>query len=262
MKTRALYAVLCLTLPFAGPALAQDGDGNQMMLIHQEKVALAHVPAYEAATRDMIALVQQNRDTMPTFNFTASSSPEGNYTYVMPISSMADIDTVTAEFEAMMAGPSGDKAREIFARSNASLEHMSESVVVHHPALSYTPEEPRITPADWKVTMIEIYRIVPGKEREAMALAGEFKALWQEKKIAEAYSVFHLHMGPDMPALAVLSWGKDLGDLYAAADRSRAQAGEKGAALFARAAALTRSYETFHTFQRPDLSLPPKPASD
>lgn len=258
MKTRALFGVLCLALSFAAPTLAQDG--NQMMMVHQEKVAPANVEAYEAATRDMIALVQANRDTMPTFNFNTTAAPDGTYTYVMPISSMADIDKVTGEFGAMMAGPSGDQMREVFARSNASIEHMNESVVMHHPALSYTPAEPRISPADWKVTMIEIYRIVPGKEQEAMALAAEFKTLWQEKKIPEAYSVFHLHMGPDMPAMAVLSWGKDLGDLYAAADRSRAQAGEEGAALFARAAALTRSYETYHTYQRPDLSLPPAPS--
>jgi hypothetical protein len=102
---------------------------------------------------------------------------------------------------------------------------------------------------------------MPGRETDADALAKEFVALFKAKNMPNGYRLFKSEMGPDMPAIIVEVGAKDAADYYAQETSNRTTLGAEGQALFAKAFALTRRFETRSGWLRPDLSvMPPAPA--
>ncbi|MND55224.1 hypothetical protein D3C80_463010 [compost metagenome] len=92
--------------------------------------------------------------------------------------------------------------------------------------LSYLPDfPPENTFRHW-----DIYYLDPDKETEAMAIAKEWKALFETKKITSGYRFSIANIGLE-PAFIVVLSGKNAADFYTQRQEVNKMLGEAGATL-------------------------------
>jgi hypothetical protein len=252
---RRVAGILLVALPVCASGTVSAQEPRPLYLIHQEVAKPSQQPQYEAAAKEFVALFSRNRAAMPHFNFIGLQSDDFTYTYVTRIPSFGGIDGIFQDFGAL-AQKEGQVFAELSKRSGATTEHIRESVVSLAPELSYTPATPRMKPEDAKYLHYDIYYVMPGREADADAIAKEFLALFKSKNIANAYRVFKAELASEMPALYVEVGAKDAADYHTQLAADQAALGEAAKALFAKAFAITRRFETRSGWLRPDLSLP------
>ena len=257
MRLNALYGLAAL-LVAASAFAAEPPAPPRYVYLHQEFVKPSAIKEYEATSREFAALVTRNRDVMPHFNVRAMMSDDFAYTFAMPLSGMGDVDLVSAEFGAL-AQKTGAAFTDLMKRNNATIDHVREWVLEPLYEGSYRPEQPRLREDEVKFHHLDVYFLLPERETEVEPLAREFKALFAKKAIADGYTLYRTATGPDMPALVASVAARDAADYYAQARANRAQLGAEGEALFARALALARRFETRNVWLRPDLDVPTRP---
>lgn len=253
---KLFFPAAALALSLAAPAGAQQPQPPRYLLLHQEVAKPSMVAQYEAAAKEFIALVKAHRDKMPHFFFETLMAPDFTYTYVLPLASMAMLDTVNAEFGAM-AQAAGAAFAEQNRRGGAATDHWKESVVQLAAELSYRPAAPRLKPEEIKYFHYDLYYVMPGREQDADALAADYVKLFKSKNASSGYSLYKAVIGPEMPLYAVAVGAKDAADFLAEDARLQALLGAEGQALSARAASLMRRFEQREAVRRPDLSLVP-----
>jgi hypothetical protein len=256
MRLRSGAAWLAAVV-LAGPAAAQE---HPLFVIHQEFAKPSQVAEYEASTKEFAAMVTRNKSTMPHFAFTALSSEDFVYTYVVRIPNYGGIDGIGQDFLAV-ARKEGAAYAELMRRGGATTDHVREWVVSEAPELSYVPASPRLPFAEARFFHYDTYYLMPGRELEVDGLAKEFAALFKAKNIPNGYRIFRTEMGPEMPAIIVEVGAKDAADYYTQSVSDRAILGDTGKALFAKAFAMTRRFEQRDAWLRPDLSALPAPAA-
>lgn len=235
---------------------ALAAQAPSLFVLHQEVAKPSMLKQYEETTREFTAAVHRHHELSPAFSFTAVSGDDYLYTYVTPIKSMTDLESIYAGFGAL-AQAEGAKWGDLMQRAGETMEYARESIVMEDPSLSYTPEKPRLKPEEQPYLHIDLYYLKPGHEADADILAKDFAALFRQKKVADGYRLFKVVMGPEMPLLMVVVGAKDPTD-YAAADKAdRETLGAEGQALFQRAFTITRRFEQHGGWVRPDLSLAP-----
>jgi hypothetical protein len=247
-----------LTLVAGGAAFGQE---HPLYVIHQEVVKPSMQQQYEASGKEFAAMVLKNRAAMPHFSYVGLSSDDFVYTYVAPIPDHGGIDGIGQDFGAL-AQKEGQAFVELMKRNGAALEYVKEWVVSEVPELCYTPATPRLKPEEMRFFHYDVYYVMPDREAEADALAKEFLALFKGKNVPSGYRLFKADMGPEMPAIVIEVGARDPADFYNQNVANQAAVGAAGKALFARAFAITRRFETKSGWLRPDLSAPspaPKP---
>ncbi len=250
--TTAVAVVLAVG---ALPALAQEPAPPQFFLVHQETIRPPMMDAYVQTSKSFVDMVQKHRDVMKTFNATAFQTDEMQMVYVMPISSFADMDVVGGEFMAM-EGAGGDTWKELMKQNSATTVKSDESVVMRVADASFEPAEPAVSPADAKVFRWDFYYLQPGMEAEAVQIARDVKALYEQKGLHDSWSVFQGVMGSDLPYLIVSSGGKSVADIEARNAAAQAAIGEAWGAIDQRIRAAIRTTSTQYAWVRPDLSIP------
>jgi hypothetical protein len=252
----------CLTLLLAVliPA-ALAAQVPSFFVLHQEMAKPSMLKQYEEVNKEFIATVQKHHAHSPAFSFTTVAGDDYVYTYVTPIRSFTDLESIYNGFAALAKAEGEAKWGDLMRRGGDAMEYVRESIVMEDPGLSYTPEKPRLKPEEQAYLHVDLYYLKPGYEADADALAKEFAALYRQKRISDGYRLFKVVLGPEMPLLIVTVGAKDPVD-YAAADKAnRDLLGAEGQALFQRAFAFTRRFEQHGGWVRPDLSLEPAAAS-
>ncbi|MFN7941812.1 MAG: hypothetical protein U0X73_09435 [Thermoanaerobaculia bacterium] len=251
-------ALLAATLALAATATAQaQTGGHEYYALHQEVVMPSQVATYEATSREFVAFVQANRTAMKDFSAIAIQGENFSYLYAVPISAFAGVDTINGDFAAVFSGPAAQQAADLFARNSATLSAINEWVVERYPELSYAPATPRLKPGEASFVHYDLYYLQPGAEDQAKAIAKDFVALFKRNNWPDGYNLFMTAMGPDMPLLVVEVPDKTAADYYAHNQAMRTALGAEAQALFGRAFAITRKFETRNGWLRPDLSIPP-----
>ena len=257
MQGRLTFALASLALA-AGTARAQQ---HPMYVVHQEQVKPSMVEQYEATQKEFVAMVTKNKAAMPHFSFVGLMGEDFLYTYVAPVPNYAGLDGINQDFGAL-AQKEGPRFADLMKRGGAPTEVVRESVVSLWPELSYAPASPRLAFEDARYFHYDFYHLMPGRDGDAEALAKDFVALFKSKNIPNAYRLFKVEMGYEMPGLIVEVGAKDPVDYYAQQKSDMALLGKEGQALFARAQALTRRFESRTAWLRPDLSvMPPAPGA-
>jgi len=255
MRGKLCLAVLLLALPTALAAQAP-----RFFVMHQEIAKPSMLKQYEDTTKEFTAAVHRHHELSPAFSFTAVAGDDNLYTYVTPIKSMTDIESIYAGFGAL-AQAEGAKWGDLMKRAGETMEYARESIVMEDPSLSYTPEKPRLKLEEQAYVHVKLFYLKPGYETEADDVARQLANLFRQKKVELGYRLFKVVLGPEMPLLIVVIGAKDPVD-YATADKEHLEVlGDEGQALFQRVFALTRRFEQHGGWVRPDLSLAPVAAS-
>jgi len=267
MKGRLCLAILAAAALFAvcvpAALVAQNAQdaAPHFFVLHQEVAKPSMLKQYEDTTKEFTAAVTRHHELSPAFSFTAVSGEDYLYTYVTPIQSMTDLESIYGGFNAL-AQAEGAKWADLMKRAGETMEYSRESIVMEDPSLSYAPEKPRLKPEEEAYLHVDLYYVKPGYEAEADAICREFANLSRRKKVADGYRLFKVVMGPEMPLLIVTVAAKDPAD-YAANDKAnRELLGAEGQSLFQRAFAATRRFEQHGGWVRPDLSLAPVKTAD
>lgn len=240
----------------AVPASAQWGPTGPLFAVHEEIVKPSRLGEYEAANLDFKKLVVEHKAAMPHFSYLAFQGDDLTYLFLAPIPDLNGFTAIGGDFAAL-AQADATHFGDVFGRSNAAIESWSDYVIELDPALSYAPANPRVSLESTTFRHLDFYHLIPGKEADADALAREFLALYKAKNLPNPYHIYKGVLGGEMPTLIVVAPAKDAAD-YAMAERSDREAlGEAGKALFARAFALTRRFESKTYVLRPELSVPP-----
>lgn len=256
MKTRITLWIIAITLLIAVGAQAQMPTG-QWYVIHSECVKPSMIKDYEAYSLKFVEAVKANRAIMPHFFFAGLQFDDFTYSYAVPIANMAGMDTINQEFGAMMQSPSAADFIKTMTMSNATVDSIREIVVGEAPELSYTPASPRLKPEEEKFFHYDMYYIKAEKAMDVMTVGKDFAEMYKKKNIPDGYKVYFVVVGPDMPAVIVRSAAKDEGDFYMEEAKNRELLGADGKAMFERAFAITRRFDSRNAWLRPDLSAMP-----
>lgn len=248
-----------IALAAALPAAAQEGPAPQMILVHQETVEPAMLEQYVQTSKDFFALVEANRETMPTFQTDAFQTDEYEFVYAMPLESFAQMDSLMGEFMAMEA--SGNEAwQEVMKAGAGTTRQYDEYIVLYRTDLSYRPAEPRLKPEEIAAYRWDFYYLRSDKAQDAEALAKDVAALYREKGVQDGFDVFQAILGADLPYLVVSIPGKSPADIENRLEEIAAKLGEAWGPIQKRVNEVTRSYTSKYARARPDLSLAPPAA--
>lgn len=255
LKAGALAAASAMVLVVALPLAAQEEEpAPQMILVHQETVKPPMLEQYVESSKRFFALVEANRETMPTFQASAFQTDEYEFVFALPLESFAQMDTLMGEFMGMEA--KGDEAWEKTMRTGAAATvETDEYIVLQRPDLSYQPAEPRVAPEEASAYRWDFYYLQPEAAREAEAIARDAAALYREKGIRDAFLVFQAVLGSDMPFLVVSMPGKSPADIEGRLAEIQETLGDAWAPIQSRIHAATRAFTTKYVTPRPDLSI-------
>lgn len=250
---RRVLVVAALIAPLSLPALAQP-----LFWVHREGAIPSKLAEYEAVTKDFATFVKTHRDVMPTFHFETWSSPDLSYTYVTGIGAgLGGGDVINAEL--MAAGMKLPEFQNLWHRGGDSALWWTDTIYTLRDDLSYTAPMERLKPEEQMFAQMDFYYIKPGYAADADQVAMAFKALYEKKKGPNSYLVLQAVTG-DTPLILVRTLAKDPADYWMNREKEMVMLGAEGEALFARAFALTRKFDSLQFFRRPDLSLmPPSP---
>jgi hypothetical protein len=248
----SLGAALALLAPVAARA---QTPGGQYFVLHQEVAKPSMIKEYESTSKEFVAMVKANKAKMPHFSFNCLASPDFTYTFVAPIPNMAGMDAVNADFGAL-AQSAGAAFPDLNKRGGAATEYIKEWIIQLVPELSYSPAEPRAQAGPPRYFHYDLYYVMPGREPEAESIGAEYVKLFKAKAVKNAYNVYKVVMGAEMPAYIVSVGAADAATYHADSANVSALLGSELQALGARTAALTRRFETREAVSRPDLSVP------
>ncbi len=253
---RAVTSVFCAAAVLSSlGAWAQEATAkSELLVVFQEHVKPSKGEAYVAAVKDMVALLTEEKADSPAFDLWTYSAPDFTYTYVTPMASMGDLDTMHEAWSALYKGP--DKARwsSFDARINDAISGSSRTIVAHVTSASYKPPKPRLSEEEARYRWVDTFSVVPGKEGEFVGLCKGLAELAAKVGYGDPWNVYSIVVGDRIPCFFVVSNAKDQGD-YAESDRAFTQAaGEEGKKIFARIMAVTQHYDGHGEWYRPELS--------
>lgn len=256
MKKTSAMGLIGLFL--LGAALqAQEAPQPRLWVVYTEVVKPSRVMEYEGMTKEMTGTMKASKVESPLVNFTGIALDGFEYVYVIPITKMADLDSMYVDW--MKAQEKIGKSRwmDMARRAGNNIEYFSQSLVMERPDLSYAPANRRLKEEEAPFVNYSFYYIIPGREQEAEQLAKDYVALFRKKNITEPFTVYQAIFGEEIPLFVVGSPAKSLADYVDQNEKVNRALGSEGQALGARAMAITRRFEERHGQLRPDLSYPP-----
>ena len=258
MKQRLVLGLamgLCAIGAAAGPS-EQEAPKPKLYCIFQEHVKPGMAEQYEAATRDLIGMLQSYQIDPEKVNFETVFGPEVGYVFVIPVENFAGMDTVHENWMEARKTVGEESWMATIAKAEAAVEHQECLFVSHRPDLSYQPEKPRLNPAEVKYIHYGFHYVIPGEGQKLEQVAKDYVALCKKLNVNTSWSVYEVVTGDDLPLYVVTHVGKSPADWYTHHEWVNEKLGEAGQELAARAQRLVRKYEEKFAVPRPDLSYP------
>lgn len=165
-----------------------------MALITDITVKPSMAGEFRAAMKAMVDFYSKHK---AAYGWTAQLTEDSHCLLVSPVSDYADVGKMLKEDAALMTQDKAD-----FAAWNeklaATYESFTSYIVSYKPELSLLPTKPR--PSEGHTFIIyDIWSIIPGREREFEALAGEIAALAKAKGSVDAWRCLYGEIGCDQP---------------------------------------------------------------
>lgn len=253
---RTIVSAACAMLAFAAVgSWAQEAPSKpELLVVYQDHVKPAKLDDYTAVAKDMVALLKEEKADSPAFDLWAFSSPDFTFTYVTPMSSMGEMDTMHEAWMALYKGPDKAKWEAFDARVNGAVLTSSRQIVARVASASYKPKEPRLSQEEAKYRWFDVFTVQPGKEKDFVGLCKSLAELAAKAGFKDGWNTYSVVVGPAIPCFIVVSPAKDQGD-YAESDRAFSKAvGDEGKKIFAQVMAITEHYDGHGEWFRPEFS--------
>jgi hypothetical protein len=256
---RLAAALALATALSSAPATAQPPAAAPppMFIVHVEYARPSALADYEATTKEFVRQVQQHRDKIPGFSFNTLQGEDLSYAFISPVGGFDQVAAIYGGFASLAEAVGADDWTRFMERAGATYDHVDEWLFIELTDASYVPAKPRLTPEEERYVQLDFYRLEPGREVAAEAVARQWRATNERVGLADGYRIYKAILGGEMPLYVVSQAGRDPQDLAAAIERGRQAQGAAGQELTAKTLALTRAFESKRYWWRGDLSLPP-----
>ena len=249
-----------LALGFLFLAVSVSGQATpekpQYFLIHEEMAKPSMLQQYEGASRDLVAAFKEKSADPKVFIVNVFATTEFQYLYVVPIANWGGLDVFQQSWMAFGQTVGKERWRDVMTRGNNAMSSYNEFVIMRRPDLSYTPASPRLKPEEQAFVHMTFYYLDPARSDESEQIAKDYVALFKAKNISDAFSIYQVLSGTDLPILLATTRAKSAADFYANDEKVNAMLGADVRALQARALAITRKLEVRDAMYRPELSYP------
>lgn len=242
-------------LPSALSLAAEEAP--RLFVVHQEIADPSRIADYEATTKEFVAALGQHKISSFPLNFEVVQLDDFSYFYVSPMTGgYADLGKIPQTF-AEVAGKLGpEKFGDLMRRSGETYSSWNDLVILERGDLSYQPEKPRLKPEEHRAVRYELYYLKPGREAEAEEVCRAWAAIAKAKGLANGFTVYQAVLGNDLPALAVVSFGRSELDLATEQEGLRKALGADIETLYKKTWPLVRRFDVKIGTLRPDLSAP------
>jgi hypothetical protein len=247
-------------LPGATSAQEVEGAAEQaappaMTWVYIEHVKPAMAQEYEAATKEMIGLLEENAVDPEAVQFIGISGLELGYAYAIPIQGFAGIDKAYTAWESAFETVGREKVDELTARTDKAIDHAESYVIVLRPDLSYLPETVALDP-EQPYRKYYWWYLTAGMTDDFEAVAREFVELYGANGIENGWRIYQALSGSDLPMYLTVERAAGPYE-YAARDREVTELiGDQASKLFAKALKTARRIKSSEGWIRPDLSYP------
>jgi hypothetical protein len=219
-----------------------------MMMVHVDRVMPSQALQYEKANNGFNDLCKKHElKDMDTWTFTQSN---GDYLHVGLLDNMADLDNNPLQ---KVQEKAGKEAWEDMYRNfeGTYLDH--ETFIIYgHPKYSYNSEQ--IT-GEGNRYRVWSYNYFEEKNWDrVMEAASKWKALYEEKNIANGFNIYTTGIGFPGPVIVVMSWADSPEAYYAQRAKTEELLGEEGKKLGEKTQKLFYKHEKLDGWFRPDLS--------
>ena len=255
----SVVLLVCLVLNLWGlNALAQEEiPQGQLFSVHEDAVIPSMVDQYEKATKNLVSLFAKHGIT--STSFTGMNTQDFTYSYSTPVENLAGVEKLGAGFEELQKKMGKEAFQAALKQFDGCYTSHRNFLVRRRTDLSYNPEYGLEISEGMNFRHWDFFYIHPGKQEETIEILKEWKALHENKKIAEGYRVYFGDFGTDMPALIVARSSKNAVEYYSKSEKRRETLGEAGQALLKKTWSLMRKFEHKNGSIRPDLSYLPEP---
>lgn len=250
MRRMTINALLLAAVVLASsPAVAQESGG--FVRVVTTHIQLGQQKHLESLLPKLWAAFAKAGVATPSFVSAGVSDPSA-YTFVMPMSSLADL---AAQEEQLGKAFGTDPALtgEVFGITTS----IDDEIWAARPDLSYAPASPRLPMTEQRFVRLALLYAVPG---QTPALEAELAARNEIRKkhgIPTAANVVQLIVGLDGPVYAILISAKDEADFYTQNAKDVAKMGAEWQASLDKTGPMLRRVE-FTTFnERPELNYMP-----
>lgn len=255
MRSRVSIPVLALLLaslltPAVMAQRSPPGD-RQLLLVLQYIVQPSKAAEFEAVAKDTVKQLAQQKSSAGGFLCTRSN--EVVYTYILPVSRIADART---EFDALAtAGQAlGSQWAE---RAKDAIEYVNAYLVVARPDLSYQPANPRLSPGEIRSMHFDFHYLNFGGRSTAEKTAKEYADLHKKANCDTGFTVYEVIGGAELPIMIVASNAKSVADHYAQAEKVLGQMGAEVASVAKKRDSVVRRIQQIDATILPELSYQP-----
>ena len=253
-KMQLCAIVVCVVaMSLALPASAQEAAASQLIRIQQTQVDPSKTADFEAAVTEIISIFREQNLSVPV---QAGVSEESEYGFVVPVADLAALDQVGQEVAKIGQAAAG-KYSSALERIGAATIGNTVWLAQTRPDLSYTPENPRLSPTEATFTHYIFLCINPGSEAAVENSLKSIAALWKKEGVTDSFASATAITGTDLPLIVVGIPAKNVADYYAAESERDAKLGEEQAAAVAEIVSNIRKIERINVTARPDLSYSP-----
>jgi hypothetical protein len=255
MKGRALISLgLCLAAVLSLGIFSRAQEPTMQLYAITEIIVQPAMSAdFEAAMKDWVAFYVKSKYLWP---FTTYRTEDYHYYLLGPLKNMADLEEMM-KTDMELAKTGGPEFEGLMKKTSGSYAFANMGAVTLRNDLSYVPEKPRVKIEDAPFFCWDYYYVIPGKESEAEQIAKEWQALYKGKNIPEAFLVWMLVMGNDLPLIVASRWGKNEADYNAEDEENLKKMGDAYTALAKKTMALCRKYERRTGYRLDALSYAP-----
>ena len=248
IKTTIVLAIMILLAPMG--LNAQD-----LFYVHQDVVKPSKVVEYEGILQEVLALAKKHniQDT----RFITLVSNNSNYSYVMPLANMAQLDKPT--FPAQLAEKAGkDVVSSLFGRMDKCYDTELNYTLVLDKELTYMPNGITQTPAGENYRNNHLFHIAPSNGAVVKEKMKAIKTLFESKGSKMYYRVYKSGFGTPNEYYMVAVAAIDAMDMETKGKANEALLGDALQEALNELYFSALRYEKLEGNIRPDLGYSPK----
>ncbi|MBM4176757.1 MAG: hypothetical protein FJ213_11390 [Ignavibacteria bacterium] len=249
---KSFYFLFTFAALFAFQSLtAQNEKKDQLFLVHEETAKVSMLDQYENTSADWVKLMHEAK--LDVSQIHASQRDDFHYYYLMPIANFAEIDNMYEKFVAARDKIDKDKWTKFYQQNESTIETHKEFVIRWSSEFSYVPKNPRLKQGEGNFAHWIFFNFKLEKRKEVMEVLKEWKKLYEEKNVPNAYDIWLMEIGENNNMIALTEFAKDAVDFHQAMDAVSKQLKSEEDELWGKLAPNILKIEQKYGKVRPDL---------
>jgi hypothetical protein len=247
-------AVTLACASFAAVPAAAEEPGPERIVLEVQRVVPEHAAAYEAASKEFLALLAEHGYTSSWYAFVTEN---GQYMYGSPVKDFAGIQAQWDGWAEFAERVGMDTLQPHFDKFIGTFESTESSVWKYRPDLSYASDPPKFDPEKATFRSWGFVYVKPGMEKEFEASFKKFGDYAKEKGIEWAWDTWVAELGVDLPVYVYTEVGPSQGEFWTEAEKLEKAMGKDTMKLWTEMLPTVRRVEFLRGTYRPDLSYLP-----